>query len=128
MEQKEKEKKSTTKKWYYRDPSGQEQGPFDTQQMAQWFNDGYFPKDLPIRYDQKIPFVQLNDWFLQGMTAFLEHIPSQWPQTNEDIIYHSEQRMVSIHPRPENINNLNDEQNEQQNDEEAMDYFINNES
>eukprot|EP01084_Bolivina_argentea_P099720 179222_1 len=73
-------------KWFYKDPSGQEQGPFSRSQMSQWFGDGYFPQDLPIRCNPATPFVQLKDWFLQGMTAFLEEIPTQWPQTNEEVI------------------------------------------
>ena len=56
-------------KWFYKDPSGQEQGPFDQSQMSQWFGDGYFPQDLPIRSDPKMPFVQLKDWFHDGLTG-----------------------------------------------------------
>ena len=56
-------------KWFYKDPSGQEQGPFYQSQMSQWFGDGYFPQDLPIRSDPKMPFVQLKDWFHDGLTG-----------------------------------------------------------
>ena len=66
--------------WWYKDPSGQEQGPFIKQQMAQWFGEGYFPQDLPIRSNMHTPFIPLKDWFYQGMTAF-ENIPEIWPQT-----------------------------------------------
>lgn len=54
--------------WYYKDPSGQEQCPFDKEQMAQWFGDGYLPKDLPIRCNESTPapFVELKHWFCQG--------------------------------------------------------------
>ena len=62
--------------WWYKDPSGQEQGPFEKQQMAQWFHDGYFPQDLPIRSNVQTPFIQLKDWFYQGMTGMILHCDS----------------------------------------------------
>jgi len=77
---------SVQEQWYYKDPSGQEQGPFDREQMSQWFSDGYFPQNLPIRGNPDTPFVQLKDWFHQGMNAFLHEIPKQWPQTSEPVL------------------------------------------
>ncbi|WVO15469.1 hypothetical protein L204_103127 [Cryptococcus depauperatus] len=35
--------------WYYRDPNGQEQGPFTGTQMHDWHAHKYFADDLPIR-------------------------------------------------------------------------------
>jgi len=60
--------------WYYQDPSGQEQGPFDTVTMQNWFADGYFPPDLPIRSSDS-SFDELADWFRRGSPAFLTKIP-----------------------------------------------------
>ncbi|ORX39105.1 hypothetical protein BD324DRAFT_649196 [Kockovaella imperatae] len=35
--------------WYYRDPGGQEQGPFTGTQMHDWYSHSYFTDDLPLR-------------------------------------------------------------------------------
>ncbi|KAL1407608.1 kinesin-like protein [Vanrija albida] len=35
--------------WYYRDPNGQEQGPFTGTQMHEWYSHSYFKDDLPVR-------------------------------------------------------------------------------
>eukprot|EP01083_Nonionella_stella_P025039 68983_1 len=59
QEQEQEQEDNEANDWYYKDPSGQEQGPFDTFQMSQWFNDGYFPQDLPIRCNDNTPFIQL---------------------------------------------------------------------
>ena len=37
------------KEWYYRDPSGVEQGPFEWSMMQRWHGAGYFGGDLDIR-------------------------------------------------------------------------------
>ncbi|CAE7819271.1 gigyf2 [Symbiodinium sp. CCMP2592] len=36
--------------WYYKDPTGKTQGPFQTTQMEHWAQAGYFAQDLPIRF------------------------------------------------------------------------------
>jgi len=35
--------------WQYRDPAGNVQGPFTNADMRQWFEDGYFQTELPLR-------------------------------------------------------------------------------
>lgn len=35
--------------WYYLDPQGNEQGPFSSSDMLEWFEAGYFPADLRLR-------------------------------------------------------------------------------
>ncbi|MES1911387.1 MAG: hypothetical protein MHM6MM_003823, partial [Cercozoa sp. M6MM] len=35
--------------WHYRDDDGREQGPFTTQQLALWWQQGHLPRDLPVR-------------------------------------------------------------------------------
>ncbi|XP_053565895.1 GRB10-interacting GYF protein 2 isoform X2 [Bombina bombina] len=37
------------KKWYYKDPQGDIQGPFSNQEMSEWFQAGYFPMSLLLR-------------------------------------------------------------------------------
>lgn len=36
-------------RWIYRDPYGVEQGPYGREDVLQWYKDGYFPLDLPMR-------------------------------------------------------------------------------
>ena len=36
-------------KWFYRDPQGQEQGPFSNEEMVEWFHHGYFTMQLSVR-------------------------------------------------------------------------------
>ena len=41
--------------WFYKDPSGNEQGPFPASDMCEWHNLGYFKEDLLVRrsFDQE---------------------------------------------------------------------------
>ena len=41
--------RSIETKWFYRDPQGQEQGPFSNEEMFEWFNHGYFTMQLSVR-------------------------------------------------------------------------------
>eukprot|EP00941_MAST-03F_sp_MAST-3F-sp1_P005047 g5047.t1 len=40
-------------KWYYRDPSGKIQGPFESSRMLAWFRRGQLPASLPVRRGSK---------------------------------------------------------------------------
>lgn len=66
------------KKWWYKDPTGAVQGPFDTEKMREWYKQGFFKNSLPIRCDENTPFVDLGDWFKDEMSAFLEKVPENW--------------------------------------------------
>mmetsp|Transcript_3688 Transcript_3688/g.10614 ORF Transcript_3688/g.10614 Transcript_3688/m.10614 type:complete len:1238 (-) Transcript_3688:60-3773(-) len=49
--------------WQYRDPQGHIQGPFPKHDLLEWFAQGFFPKDLPIRsvlYPAGSPFIPLH--------------------------------------------------------------------
>nr|XP_012614766.1 PERQ amino acid-rich with GYF domain-containing protein 1 isoform X4 [Microcebus murinus] len=37
------------RKWFYKDPQGEIQGPFTTQEMAEWFQAGYFSMSLLVK-------------------------------------------------------------------------------
>lgn len=47
--------------WYYRDPNGQEQGPFTGSQMHEWYSHSYFKDDLPVRREQETGFHTLSE-------------------------------------------------------------------
>lgn len=49
-------------KWEYRDPQGQLQGPFTREDLLEWYEQGFFPDNLPIRPSEApagAPFVPL---------------------------------------------------------------------
>lgn len=47
--------------WLYRDPNGQEQGPFTGNQMHEWYSHSYFQDDLPIRRQNETSFQTLAE-------------------------------------------------------------------
>lgn len=47
--------------WYYRDPNGQEQGPFTGNQMHEWYSHSYFQDDLPVRRESETGFHKLSE-------------------------------------------------------------------
>ena len=51
---------SSSTKWFYRDPQGEVQGPFGSQEMLEWFNAGYFTRDLFVRRSCDDRFSQLG--------------------------------------------------------------------
>jgi len=73
--QQEQEKKKRS--WWYLDPQEEIQGPFNEEEMKDWFNEGFFGVDLPVRCHPDTLFVPLGDWFRQGNSAFLEEIPEE---------------------------------------------------
>lgn len=47
--------------WFYRDPSGQLQGPFKAIMMQEWYNANYFSYDLLVRRAEEDVFETLGD-------------------------------------------------------------------
>ena len=56
--------------WWYTDPSGNEQGPFDTANMCAWSLGGYFANDLPIKLKHWAAFHPLCTVFSSQESAF----------------------------------------------------------
>lgn len=48
-------------KWYYKDPQGEVQGPFNNQEMAEWFQAGYFTMSLLVKRACDESFQPLGD-------------------------------------------------------------------
>lgn len=53
--------KETDRVWYYCDTQKMIQGPFNSIEMYNWHNEGYFPPNLPTRCGKYSPFVPLGD-------------------------------------------------------------------
>ncbi|XP_073976493.1 uncharacterized protein isoform X7 [Rhodnius prolixus] len=69
------------KQWYYRDPQGQEQGPFSCNEMAEWFQSGYFSLNLLVRRACDPSYAPLGELIkLWGCIPFL---PDQHPLNKE---------------------------------------------
>ncbi|CAB3979435.1 GRB10-interacting GYF 2-like [Paramuricea clavata] len=49
------------KNWFYRDPQGQEQGPFNNEEMMEWFHHGYFTMQLSVRRQCDAVYLSLGD-------------------------------------------------------------------
>jgi PERQ amino acid-rich with GYF domain-containing protein len=56
--------------WFYRDPQGNVQGPYETSSMRQWHEARYFTSDLPIKLRQWMGFHPLGAVFPDSETAF----------------------------------------------------------
>ncbi|KAG1384865.1 hypothetical protein G6F61_000053 [Rhizopus arrhizus] len=52
-------KKPEDFKWFYRDPSGQVQGPFEAREMQEWYKAGFFSPTLLLRRDDETVFEPL---------------------------------------------------------------------
>ncbi|XP_016060140.1 PREDICTED: PERQ amino acid-rich with GYF domain-containing protein 2 isoform X2 [Miniopterus natalensis] len=48
-------------KWYYKDPQGEIQGPFNNQEMSEWFQAGYFTMSLLVKRACDESFQPLGD-------------------------------------------------------------------
>lgn len=65
--------------WLYRDPKGNEQGPFASSQMEKWLNAQYFTIDLEMRSQEDPQFVPLVIHFLrEGRNPFSGVPLQQW--------------------------------------------------
>lgn len=74
----EERRRMVLRPWYYRDPQGDVQGPFDAGQMRQWFVAGYFEHDLPLcQGDPRGQFVALGLLFTVADDAFVA--PANFP-------------------------------------------------
>jgi len=83
--------------WIYLDPQGNTQGPFNSTDMLDWFNAGYFPQDLMLRRNVDRRFIQLGEMtkrygripFMSGGNVppplpEVEPQPPQAPSDHED--------------------------------------------
>lgn len=48
--------------WFYLDPSGNEQGPFNGEMMQKWLTDGYLNLDLKIRRKEESNYLTLKEF------------------------------------------------------------------
>ena len=88
--------------WYYRDPSGNTQGPFGGREMQQWLQAGYFNGDLPIcQGTAQGPFRALSSIFPDPKVAFQPTLTEPKPSNDgavdlEAKLFHEkQQRMVA---------------------------------
>uniref|UniRef100_H2Z8R9 GYF domain-containing protein n=1 Tax=Ciona savignyi TaxID=51511 RepID=H2Z8R9_CIOSA len=65
-------------KWFYKDPQGETQGPFSSQEMGEWFMAGYFTSTLLVKRACDPQFVPLGDLITRcGAVPF---VPQSLPQ------------------------------------------------
>ena len=62
LKQQEKPKyKDEDIQWFYLDPQGNMQGPFNHQDMQEWYKAGYFPRELRLRRSCDKVYIQLGE-------------------------------------------------------------------
>ncbi|KAI8926187.1 hypothetical protein BC831DRAFT_457831 [Entophlyctis helioformis] len=65
--------------WVYKDPSDAVQGPFTSEQMHNWYRDGYFPTNLPIKCVDDQSYIALHQFVERYGTQapFIESLVEQ---------------------------------------------------
>lgn len=76
---KEKEPEDTL--WYYKDPKGNQQGPFTSQIMLDWYQRKFFTDSLPLRRQKDVMFEPLGYWRVKngGKAPFEPAVEEQPP-------------------------------------------------
>ncbi|CDW82790.1 perq amino acid with gyf domain 1 [Stylonychia lemnae] len=67
-------------KWFYKDPLGNVRGPFTYQQMATWYDLGYFSDDLEIAYGENSMFLPLRKYKQITFSNQSQQLPLQQQQ------------------------------------------------
>ena len=75
--------------WFYKDPKGNEQGPFSSETMLDWYNRKFFTDALPLRKQQDPIFEPLGYWRAKNNSKVPFDVPPP-----------------SLSPTPPSINNL----------------------
>ncbi|XP_061162750.1 GRB10-interacting GYF protein 2-like [Saccostrea echinata] len=94
-------------KWFYRDPQGDTQGPFASNEMAEWFSAGYFTMDLYVRRGCDDKFSPLGElikrWgrvpFLPGPAAppLLNAPPTSQPSLEQLHLQQQQEQLKALH-------------------------------
>ncbi|WRT69040.1 uncharacterized protein IL334_006023 [Kwoniella shivajii] len=98
--------------WFYRDPNGQEQGPFTGTQMHDWYSHSYFTDDLPLRRALENTFRPLSELKTatgNAVQPFLSPVrPRQAPPNLPIPVAALQQQALNGHnvPLPDSFRNL----------------------
>ena len=60
-------------KWLYKDPQGEIQGPFSSNDMKKWYEAGYFTMDLMMRRACDVVFLPLGKWNLAVLSPMFQY-------------------------------------------------------
>ncbi|KAH9269447.1 hypothetical protein BASA83_008530 [Batrachochytrium salamandrivorans] len=76
--------------WVYQDPAGALRGPFTSEQMHNWYKEGYFPDNLPIKCVEDPSFIALHQFVEKyGQQApFIESLIEQ-EQLEKNVLFAS---------------------------------------
>eukprot|EP00457_Paulinella_chromatophora_P000262 gb/GEZN01000262.1/.p1 GENE.gb/GEZN01000262.1/~~gb/GEZN01000262.1/.p1 ORF type:complete len:1652 (+),score=376.58 gb/GEZN01000262.1/:337-4956(+) len=105
----EEEAKPTDVSWYYKDPVGNIQGPFTAENMRGWYEQGYFTlrllvcSALPDTETSSLSsskFQPLGTYFLQGRSAFLQHVP----EIGDVAVAKAQSKTSGVHSREDSLN------------------------
>lgn len=79
-------------KWYYLDPFGNQQGPFDGPLMHEWYTSGYLAADLNLRREEEFTYYPLQQFAISinnFVNPFLTPLPNLAPQPQSVPFQHS---------------------------------------
>uniref|UniRef100_A0A7S3XB28 GYF domain-containing protein n=1 Tax=Picocystis salinarum TaxID=88271 RepID=A0A7S3XB28_9CHLO len=89
--------------WCYLDPQGHMQGPFTCEEILDWFDQGFFPANLPVRPSHLpaeapfIPLVKAIPEFGPVGRAFLEsRQQGVFTQTQKQLLMHQKQQQQEL--------------------------------
>lgn len=91
----------TQYKWFYRDPQGTVQGPFEAQEMQEWYKAGFFAPTLLIRREdegQFEPLIVLIRRLGTDDEPFLTPFPSSHSATGSPSALHMPPRSRALDP------------------------------
>lgn len=79
-------------KWYYLDPAGNQQGPFDGVLMQNWYSGGYLTADLNLRREDEYNYYPLQQLLItvnNYQEPFLVPLPDLTPKSQSFPLQHS---------------------------------------
>jgi hypothetical protein len=68
--------KAYEKVWFYKDPQGEVQGPFNSVEMFNWYAAEYFNEDLEVSYTSKLQFMALS-FFIEQQKLLMTSLTAQ---------------------------------------------------
>lgn len=106
--------------WFYVDPSGNEQGPFNGDLMQEWLTDGYLHLDLRIRRREEVTFQSLKDLcdsvqnYIQPFRVPLPDLSFQQQQHQHHQQQHQQQHQQEQHHQQQQQQHQEQQHHQQQ--------------
>ena len=103
--------------WFYLDPSGTSQGPFQRDELLEWHDSGYFPLDLPLRpadAPPTMPFVPLAEMLECGWRYPGPRVSAQMQQEQQQQQQQQQQKHAMMMEQQQREQQQQQQQQQQQ--------------